>query len=323
MTWTRKATLRAPRALPTDRRDDCSGAPGGATPIRITVGVHRQLSNAGYQSLACRGAAGRGVFWRVVPIPAIDNYLPVRARVRYQPLFRALHRIALRGLGYGNSDPASNGETALLERMAKAWPDPPTVVDVGAHVGEWTSAVLAVAPTASIYALEPAADPYRELVARVGQRSRTFQLGLSDEPGELPLWAPPNAPALASLHRRDLRQFGMTVEQGASVTLTTLDRFCAEENIEHIHLLKLDAEGHELAILRGATHKLNARAIDAIQFEFGGCNLDSRTYIRDFRNILVTHGYRLYRILSDGLARCDDSESAEIFTNSTFIASRE
>jgi len=256
-------------------------------------------------------------------MPAIDNHLPVRARVRYQPLFRALHRIALRGLGYGNSDPASNGEAALLARMAKGWPNHPTILDVGAHVGEWTSAVLAVAPAASIYALEPAADPYRKLVARVGQHSRTFQLGLSDEPGELPLWAPPNAPALASLHRRDLRQFSMTVEQGASVTLTTLDQFCVDQDIDHIHLLKLDAEGHELAILRGASHELKSRRIDAIQFEFGGCNLDSRTYIRDFRDILETHGYRLNRLLSDGLAPCDGSEIAEIFINSTFIASRE
>ncbi|HEX4034147.1 MAG TPA: FkbM family methyltransferase [Solirubrobacteraceae bacterium] len=257
-----------------------------------------------------------------MPIPAVDSYLPVRARVRYQPLFRALHRIALRGLGYGNSDPASNGEAAMLARMAKGWPDRPTIIDVGAHVGEWTSAVLAVAPSASIYALEPAAGPYRELVARVGEHSATFQLGLSDEPGELPLWAPPNAPALASLHRRDLRQFGMTAEQGASVTLTTLDQFCVDQDIAHIHLLKLDAEGHELAILRGASGKLGSGAIDAIQFEFGGCNLDSRTYIRDFRDILDTHGYRLQRVLSDGLAPCDASEHAEIFVNSTFIASR-
>jgi FkbM family methyltransferase len=234
-----------------------------------------------------------------------------------------MHRIALRGLGYGNSDPASNGEAALLTRIATAWPTHPTILDVGAHIGEWTSAVLTVAPGASIYALEPAAGPYRELVARVGQRCRTFQLGLSDEPAELPLWAPPDAPALASLHRRDLRQFSMTAEQGASVALTTLDQFCVDEDIEHIHLLKLDAEGHELAILRGASHELRSRTIDAIQFEFGGCNLDSRTYIRDFRDILEMHDYRLYRILSDGLARSDVSEAAEIFVNSTFLASRE
>jgi hypothetical protein len=115
----------------------------------------------------------------------------------------------------------------------------------------------------------------------------------------------------------------MTAEQGASVALTTLDQFCVDEDIEHIHLLKLDAEGHELAILRGASHELRSRTIDAIQFEFGGCNLDSRTYIRDFRDILEMHDYRLYRILSDGLARSDVSEAAEIFVNSTFLASRE
>jgi FkbM family methyltransferase len=256
-------------------------------------------------------------------MPIVDSYLPVRARVRYQPFFRALHRVALRGLGYGNGDPASNGEVALLRRLAKTWSSQPTILDVGAHTGEWTGAVRAVAPGASIYALEPASDPYRELVARVGQHSRTFQIGLSDEPGELPLWAPTDSPQLASLHRRDLRQFNMTAEPGASVTLTTLDQFCIDQEINHIHLLKLDTEGHELAILRGASHQLKGRTIDAIQFEFGGCNLDSRTYIRDFRDILEVHGYRLHRIVRDGLVPCDGFETAEIFTYSNFVASRE
>jgi FkbM family methyltransferase len=254
-------------------------------------------------------------------MPAVDGYLPVRARVRYQPLFRAMHRLALRGLGYGNGDPASNGEVALLRRMAKTWPSQPTILDVGAHTGEWASAVLAVAPGARIYALEPASDPYRQLVARVGNRARTFQIGLSDEPGELPLWAPSGVPAMASLYPRDLRQFNLTVEESQSITLSTLDQFCIDYDIEHIHLLKLDAEGHELAILRGSSHQLKDRTIDAIQFEFGGCNLDSRTYFRDFRDIL--HDYSLHRIVHDGLVASDGSETDEIFTYSNFIATRE
>jgi FkbM family methyltransferase len=268
------------------------------------------------------GVADGCVQLRIVPIPAVDNYLPARARVRYQPLFRALHRVALRGLGYGNGDPTTNGEVTLLRRMAKTWPSHPTIVDVGAHTGAWTSAVLAVAPRASIYALEPAAEPYRELVARVGNHSRTFQIGLSDEPGELPLWAPPNAREWASLYRRDLRQMDMTFEQGANVTLTTLDQFCTDQDIVRIHLLKLDAEGHELAILRGASHQLKARAIDAIQFEFGGTQLDSRTYLRDFSDICEAHGYRLWRLLRDGLVECDCSPAAEIFAYSNFVALR-
>ena len=46
-----------------------------------------------------------------------------------------------------------------------------------------------------------------------------------------------------------------------------------------IDLLKLDVEGHELYLLSA---KKFISKISVIQFEFGGCNIDTRTYFRDF-----------------------------------------
>jgi hypothetical protein len=49
-----------------------------------------------------------------------------------------------------------------------------------------------------------------------------------------------------------------------------------------IDLLKIDVEGHELSVLRGATKTMERGLIKVVQFEFGGCNLDTRTNLQDF-----------------------------------------
>lgn len=42
---------------------------------------------------------------------------------------------------------------------------------------------------------------------------------------------------------------------------------------------------------------LSSGLVDALQFEFGGCNIDSKTYFRDFFSLLsTTHGFKLYRL---------------------------
>lgn len=47
-----------------------------------------------------------------------------------------------------------------------------------------------------------------------------------------------------------------------------------------IDLAKLDIEGHELNALRGFGNAINA--VNVLQFEFGGCSIDTHTYFQDF-----------------------------------------
>jgi hypothetical protein len=62
--------------------------------------------------------------------------------------------------------------------------------------------------------------------------------------------------------------------------------------------------------------------VDVIQLEFGGSNLDSRTYLRDFIDALAPYGFGLARILRDGLAPVSREESAEIFVYCNLLAVR-
>lgn len=99
-----------------------------------------------------------------------------------------------------------------------------------------------------------------------------------------------------------------------------MDDFCREANISHIHFLKLDVEGNEYKLLENSAEMLNGK-IDYIQIEFGGANIDARTYFRDFWELL-DGDYRFFRILRDGMVEIEKySERLEQFacTNYLFV----
>lgn len=78
----------------------------------------------------------------------------------------------------------------------------------------------------------------------------------------------------------------------------TLDDITEKHGLTEIAFLKLDLEGHELEALKGAYKLLEGKVVRALAFEFGGCNLDSRTFAKDFWHLLVyEHNFKLYRIL--------------------------
>jgi hypothetical protein len=102
----------------------------------------------------------------------------------------------------------------------------------------------------------------------------------------------------------------------------TLDSFAEEEDLAKIDFLKMDIEGHELSALGGASRLLERKVIRALSFEFGGCNIDSRTYFQDFWHLLRDSGFQVFRILPRGrLLRIDHySEHLEVFTTTNYLA---
>lgn len=248
-----------------------------------------------------------------------------------QDFFRAIHRQALKGMGLVNdADIQATGEAGVLryiqgELKRRGVADAEVVIfDVGANVGVYTAAALDRFPAATVWSFEPSPTAFRalqETAARYPGRCRPVDLGLSDRTGAATLRGDRPGSTLASLHDRAIREF----QQGGSgetVRLATLDGFCAETGIDRVHFLKIDVEGHEIAVLDGARGLLDRRAVDFIQFEFGGCNLDSRTFLRDFWSRL--DGFAVCKIVKDGLYRLSAySEFDEIFAYQNFLAIRQ
>jgi hypothetical protein len=103
------------------------------------------------------------------------------------------------------------------------------------------------------------------------------------------------------------------------IPVETLDDVAARENIAYIDFLKIDTEGHELAVLAGASRLLQESKIGYIQFEFNALNVFSRAFFRDFRAILGN--YDLFRLLPRGLLPLDDNViTTEIFAFQNILA---
>jgi FkbM family methyltransferase len=244
----------------------------------------------------------------------------VAGKSRYQRVFTRLHSAALIGRNYGPSDVAKSGELVVLGHMVGARPATSVVFDVGANVGDWTLQAARSWPAATIHAFEPSAVVFGELErVTAGLNVRRVRSALSDHSGEAVLHSVPSQSGLSSLHDRDLSSHGMVMTEHEVVQLTTIDDYCQANAIEHIDVLKVDAEGHDLAVLAGAERMLAAGRVGFVQFEFGGANIDSRTFLRDFLSLLgPTHD--LSRLLADGLEPLAYSEREEIFITANFLA---
>jgi FkbM family methyltransferase len=276
----------------------------------------------------------RSLTYRLTGLLTRHLLRPVTGQVAYQPLFDQLHQLALRGLNYGAWDFRANGERAAAQHvracLAHAYahvPDQPWVlVDVGGNVGDYAEQLLGImAPhPVQLHILEPSASCQAGLAAKfAGQpQVRLHALGLGQASGPGQLYYDHAQSGLASVYRRGGAHLGFQLDQAEPILLTTLDEFCVAQGLVHLHFVKLDIEGHELAALHGAAGLLDRGAIDFVQFEFGGANLDSRTQLRDFLALLQPQ-YSIFRVAKDGLVPVAAyRETDEIALTINFLAQR-
>jgi FkbM family methyltransferase len=202
--------------------------------------------------------------------------------------------------------------------------DTPVLFDVGGHVGEYTVEFLKRFPRGRSCIFEPSASHLALLRQRLGGRPEVqiFPLGLGGETGQLPLYKDQDISGLASLSKRRLQHFGIKMEQVETVTIGTVDMIVEEADLTTIELMKVDVQGHDLSVLRGASKAMERGIIKLAQFEFGGCNLDSRTNPEDFYYFFKTCDFAIGLIQpSDRIQIIDRyDEFYEQYRTTNFVA---
>ena len=142
--------------------------------------------------------------------------------------------------------------------------------DVGANVGQTSSAALTSFPGATVFAFEPDKTSFGALTTNI--RDPRFQpnnLALSDKAGESRFF---DYGAFATSNSL-VENAQYAARTGHPVTIRTvecdtLDAFCRSHGIDRIDVLKIDTEGHEMAVLQGASQMLSSHRIRFVYVEF-------------------------------------------------------
>lgn len=196
------------------------------------------------------------------------------------------------------------------------------VLDIGANIGSYSEAIRKFAPQATVFAFEPSSVARKSLENRFkGDSSVTIvPFALGSKNSKEALWFDTPGSGLASLTKRRLEHFGTDFSKSESVDVVTLDSWASSTKVAP-SLIKMDVEGHELDVLKGGIKTLALALV--VQFEFGGCNIDTRTFFQDFWYLLTEAGFQVHRISKDGPIRISQySEQDECFRTTNYLAVR-
>jgi FkbM family methyltransferase len=173
--------------------------------------------------------------------------------------------------------------------------------DIGASRGEISRSALSEFPLATVTAFEPNPN-HSATLARLCRQAARFsfhQIALGETDGAVSLFL-----------NEDTRESTVFQDDNApaiSVPQLTLDSFCRDQQVDRIDVLKIDAEGAEMAILRGAGRTLSARGVRFVYCEF--FNDGRGTSLRALLDFLEPRDFRLVATSTENVAR----ENGHIF----------
>ena len=241
----------------------------------VGVGVVRYVwahpSNSGQRLRALLRAARYQAQVRLLGRRAMAR-LGERSRLWVDP-----HRTAASMVLYAN--PPDLPEMLVWRRALR---DGGLFLDVGANVGTYT--IWAAEQGAEVIALEPAADTFgllEENIALNGYRVTAVRAAAGDHCGSARFTA-------------GLDAANSLAPNGPAVTdLVTVDSLIGDRRVTG---MKVDVEGFEIDVLRGAARALADHRIGLIQIEWNQASTFAvGTDRRPVAELLAGHGYRLFR----------------------------
>jgi FkbM family methyltransferase len=235
----------------------------------------------------------------------------------------------LMGIGSGGGV-FSSGEKCLMQIILQNFSPPYLIFDIGANLGDFIQLVKdSINPGDwKIHAFEPSKAAYQVLYEKYKDDNHVVlnNVAIGKDIGKATLYYDLPGSPIASLTKRKLEHFNIDFNYSEEVNITTIENYCKDAGIEgNIHLLKLDIEGHELDALDGVGNMLRDNKISMVSFEFGGCNIDTRTYFRDFWEFFVRNKMRIFRITPSGYLHpiVKYKEIYEQFRTTNFIATND
>jgi FkbM family methyltransferase len=186
------------------------------------------------------------------------------------------------------------------------------VFDVGANEGQTSAAFQEHFQKASIHAFEPVAafaGLVREKTAP--DRTHVHQFALGSEAGSAFIDVRSNQTSSLVPNPDE------PSDRKEEVQIKTVDGFCAEQAIKHIDYLKIDAEGFDMEVLKGARGMLDGKLVSFIQVEAGMTAHWRQIPLCDFVSFLTQYGFELFGLYDQ--VHCWTGEPWLLCANAVFV----
>ena len=182
-----------------------------------------------------------------------------------------------------------------------------SVIDIGAHKGEYISSIIKNFNISKAYCFEPNPKVFKILNNKISlnKKIELLNYGASNNSGNI-LFNENIESSSSSINELNknsnyykkkfflLNFLGLNeVTKKIEIKVVTLSDFILENNINKIDLLKIDTEGHEFQVLSGLKDKMHM--INLIHIEHHFDDMIIKDYkLTDIHNLLIKKGFKKY-----------------------------
>ncbi|AGA31107.1 FkbM family methyltransferase [Singulisphaera acidiphila] len=212
-------------------------------------------------------------------------------------------------------------ESALIERTIRPGM---TIVDVGANHGMFSlEAAHFIGGKGVIHAFEPTPSTRNLLLNNLAINNlaavKVFPSAVGEALGTARLRVHREMSGLNTLADQEItwNRKPLSADEIIEVAITTLDAHAEAEGLDQIDFLKIDVEGFELGVIRGARGLLREKRVARIMLEVGDVTCDNAGIApMEVLDELWSLGYQLHEISPNG----EIADCIQAFPSSTFSA---
>jgi methyltransferase, FkbM family len=182
----------------------------------------------------------------------------------------------------------------LIQNIAqKDW----TVIDVGANIGLYTLLFSKlIGPKGAVYSFEPSDEAFFRLQQNIKlnnlENVSVHKMGVAEKAG-IKEFHITSDDAYNSLGITPMKE----VIEIKNINIVTIDDFIKENNIKRVNILKIDTEGADYLVLKGAFSLLSDKNAPIVLCEFNNVVRDGYDFELDsIIKLLTSHSYQLYEI---------------------------
>jgi len=211
---------------------------------------------------------------------------------------------------------AYSGERWLIDVLA---PHCSVFVDVGGNTGVWSELMLAAdGPPKRGLMFEPSTSALALLRAKFAAHPELtiIPMAVSDAPGTTTFYEEENAGGTSSC----VPGYSKPTARARTVEVTTVDAALAAHGLDHVDVMKVDVEGFDLRVLKGARTLLTEHRVGLVQFEYNEMWLGAGSTLREAVDWLESLGMEVYLLNARGLWRPNFRRYGEHLGLSNYVA---